>query len=356
MSHSKDLEPAVAGAPVKGRRRGRMLALYVAGLLAVVLALLGAWLWTAWDNWQFGPGEARGRQLEAARELELPVELAVELPVGSSPGGASKRGTAAGAGSGAVTMEFVLIPAGMYDRGSPDTEANRGDDEGPLHRVRISRPFYMGRYEVTQEQWERVMGVNPSGFKGEGRLPVDMVSWNECQVFLKKLNALVPDPTGAGGGRVRAGPGGSCGFRLPTEAEWEWACRAGAKTRFSFGGGDEARLGEYAWYRANSGGKTHPVGTKEPNAWGLYDCHGNVREWCADWYGPYEATLWPGKFRWIGDPRGAASGSFRVLRGGSWRYTPGGCRSACCGSTTPTHRGDYYGLRVLVVVPSRGPR
>jgi len=330
-----------------------MLALYVAGLLAVVLALLGAWLWTAWDNWQFGPGEARRRQYEAARELGLPVELAVEIPAGRSPGGASKRGAATGTGAESVTMEFVLIPAGMYDMGSPDDEAGRAGNEGPLHRVRISRAFYMGRYEVTQEQWERVMGANPSWFKGDGRLPVESISWNDCQEFLKKLNALVPDPTGTGCERERAGPVGGCGFRLPTEAEWEWACRAGAKTRFCFGD-DEARLGEYAWYGANPGNRTHPVGTREPNAWGLYDCHGNVWEWCSDWYGPYETTPWPGKFRWIGDPHGLTSGVGRVVRGGSWIYNAGCCRSASRNIGSADARGDNYGFRV-VVSSSRTP-
>ena len=307
-------------------RRG-MLGFYVAGFVLVALALFGAWFWTAWDNWQFDEAEAKRRQAEAARQLGVPVGTAVDL-------------------GGGVALELVLIPPGMFDMGSPESERGLSHSEGPLHRVRISRAFYMGRYEVTQEQWEKVMGVTLSFFKGP-KLPVEWVSWDDCQEFLKKLNALPhPDPFPLGEGKgVRAQ------FRLPTEAEWEWACRAGTRTRFCFGD-DEARLGEYAWYDANSGKATHPVGEKHPNAWGLYDCHGNIWEWCADAWGSYSANPWPGRFRWTRDPQGPASGPGRVLRGGSWGYNPEGCRSACRDLVDPANRYvSHVGFRVVVAAP-----
>ena len=141
--------------------------------------------------------------------------------------------------------------------------------EHPQHRVRITKPFYLGKYLVTQEQWEAVMGSNPSEFKGP-KNPVEMVSWEDCQQFLGKLNAKSSS--------------GASKFQLPSEAQWEYACRAGSKTKYCFGD-DESKLGEYAWYDANSGNTTHPVGGKKPNAWGLYDMHGNVCEWCQDWWG-----------------------------------------------------------------------
>jgi formylglycine-generating enzyme required for sulfatase activity len=180
--------------------------------------------------------------------------------------------------------------------------------------VRITRPFYIGRHEVTQEVWEKVMGTNPSEFKG-AKNPVDNVSWDDCQEFLKKLNAL---------GKERGQ------FRLPTEAEWEYACRAGTRTRFC-SGDDEGTLGEYGWYDANSGNTTHLVGAKQPNAWGLYDCHGNVWEWCGDWYDEYSHGRMP-----KADPSGPPKGDGRVFRGGSWNDHAGDCRSA--------YRDNYYSL------------
>ena len=312
------------------RRRG-MLGFYVAGFLLLALAVLGAWFWNAWINWQFGEGEARRRQADAARQLGVPVETAIDL-------------------GGGVALELVLIPPGMFGMGSPPTEAGRFDWEGPVHRVRISRAFYVGKYEVTQEQWQKVMGTNPSYFKGP-KLPVEQVSWDDCQDFLKRLNALVPNPvpapSGVGAGLKPAPTGTGYAFRLPTEAEWEWACRAGTRTRFCFGDAD-ARLGEYAWYDGNSGNTTHPVGEKLPNAWGLHDCHGNVWEWCSDWYGEYSANPWPCKFRWTRDPVGPPSGPGRVLRGGSWRDDPRYCRSSFRHIDVPGLRGGSIGLRVAV--------
>ena len=161
-------------------------------------------------------------------------------------------------------MELVLIPAGAFMMGDEKGDA----EEKPAHKVTFSKPFYMGKFEVTQEQWEAVMGGNPSHFKG-ARNPVDRVSWEACQSFIKKLNEK-----SAGAGIT---------FSLPSEAQWEYACRTGSSTEFGFGNG-ESKLNEYGWFADNADDTTHPVGQKKPNAWGLYDMHGNVWEWTADWY------------------------------------------------------------------------
>jgi formylglycine-generating enzyme required for sulfatase activity len=191
-----------------------------------------------------------------------------------------------------VTMKLALIRPGKFTMGSPDSEQDRRDKEGPQHEVVITKPFYMGATEVTQAQYEAVMGTNPSKYRGPTN-PVENVSWEDAGEFCRKLS----EKTGKA-------------VRLPTEAEWEYACRAGTKTRFSFGDSD-SDLGDYAWCGRNSGGKTNPVGRKKPNPWGLYDMHGNVGEWCADWYGSYSIKA-------STDPQGAGSGDRRVSRGLSW--------------------------------------
>jgi formylglycine-generating enzyme required for sulfatase activity len=165
-------------------------------------------------------------------------------------------------------IPFALIPAGTFRMGSPDGEYGRYADEGPVHQVQITRPFYLGVTPVTQEQHERVMGSNPSHFKGKN-LPVETVSWDDCQAFCAKMAELTGEQ-----------------IRLPSEAQWEYACRAGTRTRFSFGD-DEEDLDDYAWHYGNSKSCAHPVGQKLPNPWGLYDMHGNVWEWCEDVYGLY---------------------------------------------------------------------
>ncbi|MCX5677393.1 MAG: formylglycine-generating enzyme family protein [Planctomycetota bacterium] len=228
-----------------------------------------------------------------------------------------------------VTMRLVLIRPGKFVMGSPDSEQGRDGNEGPQHEVTISKPFYLGVTEVTQPQYEAVMGTNPSAFK-EPTNPVEKVSWNDAIEFCRKLSEKTRKT-----------------FRLPTEAEREYACRAGSKTRFSFGD-SESVLGEYAWYASNSGGKTHPVGQKKPNPWGLYDMHGNVAEWCADWYADYPKAA-------VTDPQGPASGTYRVLRGGSWYPTPDGCRSAFRNYGTLGIRYNVFGFRVVVSVSAAGP-
>jgi formylglycine-generating enzyme required for sulfatase activity len=204
-----------------------------------------------------------------------------------------------------IGMAFTLIPAGEFEMGSPSNEEGIYSDERPIHQVTIGKAFYMGKYEVTQEQWRAVMGNNPSHFTGDDNLPVEWVSWDDVQEFIKKLNEKE----------------GTNKYRLPSEAEWEYACRAGTTTRYSFGNSD-SKLGEYAWYTDNSGSKTHPVGQKKPNPWGLYDMYGNVWEWVQDVYhGNYDGAPTDGS-AWEG------SGSRRVLRGGICYAYAEHCRSA----------------------------
>ena len=225
-----------------------------------------------------------------------------------------------------VKLEMVFIPAGEFMMGSPDSDKDADDREKPQHRVRITKPFYLGKFLVTQEQWEAVMGSNPSHFKGP-KNPVEEVHWEDCRKFLGKLNAKV----------------WGVKFRLPTEAQWEYACRAGSKTRYCFGD-DESKLGDYAWCGKNSGNTTHPVGEKKPNAWGLYDMHGSVWEWCQDWWkdGYYKESP-------VDDPTGAATGSNRVFRGGSWDRPARGCRSASRSYGVPGGGFSNLGLRVSLV-------
>lgn len=204
--------------------------------------------------------------------------------------------------------------------GSPSSEPERDSDENQ-HRVTLTKGFYMGVTEVTQGQWREIMGSNPSNFKGDN-LPVEQVSWNDCQEFIRKLNLQ------EGGNK----------YRLPTEAEWEYACRAGSTSRFCFGDSDGS-LEQYAWYNSNSSNKTHPVAQKKPNEWGLYDMHGNVWEWCQDWFGDYPSGH-------VADPDGPSSGSFRVRRGGSWFSYAGVCRSASRHDGTPGGRGGHLGFRL----------
>jgi formylglycine-generating enzyme required for sulfatase activity len=208
-----------------------------------------------------------------------------------------------------------------------EAQKNFYDDESPAHEVTLSTSFCLGRYEVTQEQYQQVTGTNPSYFKGRD-LPVEGVSWDEAQEFCKKVS----EKTGQS-------------VRLPTEAEWEYACRAGTTTRFCSGDA-AADLESVAWYGANSGDTTHSVGQKTPNAWGLYDMHGNAWEWCADWLGGYEAGA-------TTDPQGPSRGAGRVLRGGSWYYGPGYCRSAFRRRINPVARNYFSGFRVVGSLPIR---
>ena len=224
-----------------------------------------------------------------------------------------------------IGMEFVLIAAGTFQMGCSSEAEDCAGDEKPRHEVTISRPFYLGKYEVTQAQWEAVMGDNPSRFKGANR-PVDSVSWEDAQTFIQKLNAKE----------------GHNRYRLPTEAEWEYVARAGSATAYGFGD-DAAQLGEYAWYQNNAGRETHPVGQKRANAWGLHDMHGNVGELVHDRYDNayYRAEA-------VTDPQGSEAGGGHVLRGGSWFSNAKRVRSAMRGRLLPAQRLDNVGLRLAL--------
>jgi formylglycine-generating enzyme required for sulfatase activity len=223
-----------------------------------------------------------------------------------------------------VTMKLVRIPAGKFLIGSPDTEAGRGGDESP-RLVTISKPFYMGVYEVTQPQYEAVMGRNPSTHKVPGN-PVENVKWDDAAEFCKKLSEKARRTV-----------------RLPTEAEWEYACRAGTKTAYYFGN-DAGKLGDYAWFDRNADKKPHEAGQKKPNPAGLYDMYGNIAEWCSGWYADSYAK---GK---AVDPQGADSGKDRIVRGGACREGPSSCRSAHRGRVGSDWWHDDIGFRVVAGV------
>jgi formylglycine-generating enzyme required for sulfatase activity len=226
-----------------------------------------------------------------------------------------------------IGLQLVQIPAGEFLMGSPDSDSEASSDEKPQHRVQITQPFYLGMFEVTQAQYQRVMGSNPSNFKDDsGLLPVETVSWQDAQEFCAKLSDLTDEKQA---GRQ---------YRLPTEAEWEYACRAGTQTKFSFGEDDKDR-GEYAWFSGNSGGATHPIGQKKPNEWGLFDMHGNVWEWCADDLRGYTSAP-------TADLVGSAVASARSLRGGSWFIDGRLCGSAFRGRCRPGDRYLFLGFRV----------
>ena len=231
-----------------------------------------------------------------------------------------------------VKQNFILIPAGKFYMGSPNNEPQRRSNEFQ-HKVTLTKDFWIADTACTQALWEAVMGKNPASFKGALR-PVENVSWNDCQKFIAKLNELEGTDT----------------YRLPTEAEWEYACRAGSKSAFSNGDITDVvdclcdldkNLDKMGWYYRNSDNKTHEVGQKEPNGWGLYDMHGNVWEWCEDWYdsGYYKDSP-------IDDPKGPNKGVSRVLRGGCWFGSARDARSAFRDGSGPDFRGRYFGFRL----------
>ena len=263
--------------------------------------------------------QAKALQTEWADHLGTPVQMTI-------PNG--------------ITLS--LIPPGEFTMGSPMTEAGRSERETE-HRVRITKPFYLSVHEVTQQQYEKVMGNNPSWFGGLGhgndrasaidtsQLPVERVTWHESVAFCRKLS----EHQGAK-------------YRLPTEAEWEYACRAGTSTAYSCGN-DVRQLPQYAWYEDNSKNTTHPVGKKLPNAWGLFDMHGNVSEWCQDWYARY------GNEKVASDPAGPASADsiapHRVLRSGAFNLQPKCGRAADRYSNLPGYRDPNVGFRLARTIP-----
>ena len=238
----------------------------------------------------------------------------------------------------AKSLVMVLIPAGTFTMGSPADEQGRRDkNEWLPHEVTITEAFYLGKYEATQAQWKTVMGSNPALYNGKPNHPVEHVSWNDCQSFIEKLNTLENGT-----------------FRLPTEAEWEYACRAGTTTRFSFGDALVcpdlwdycAMANEYMWWGGNDSFRSNVSGTKEiglklPNPWGLHDMHGNVWEWCSDgWERPYIRGPQV-------DPQGSEDGLFRRMRGGGWGSSAVQCRSAYGAGHVPDGRTSLMGLRLV---------
>ena len=221
-----------------------------------------------------------------------------------------------------ISIDMIRVEAGTFTMGATAEMKNPNDDEKPTHRVTLTNDYYIGKYEVTQALWQAVMGKKTSKFKWYN-LPVEQVSWDACQKFISKLNRIT--------GKT---------FRLPTEAEWEYAARGGNKSRgYQYSGSNN--LSDVAWYGDNSGNKTHAVGTKQPNELGIYDMSGNVREWCQDWYGVYSSSSQV-------NPTGANSGSYRVFRGSSWLGSAWGCRSCFRSYNSPDYRGSDLGLRLVL--------
>ncbi len=230
-------------------------------------------------------------------------------------------------------QRLIWIPPGTFKMGSPETEQDRWSNEGPRTGVIITKGFFMQKYEMTQIEYETLMGTNRSVLVGP-YLPALRVSWDDAVAFCGVLTAFEKAI-----GRLPAG----YKYRLPTEAEWEYACRAGTTTRFSYGDDpDYDELGEYAWFFENSVDRIRAVGQKRPNAWGLHDMHGNSVEWCLDWY----AESLPGGT--VTDPRGPNSGSKRVYRGGGWNGNGQDCRSARRAGGPPDRRDDECGFRVVL--------
>ena len=292
------------------------------------------------------PGDTN--QIETANSLDAPVWLPLATVVLTngvqewydlvSPPGAWRcyRSVLLGSGSRPTPgPRFVWLPAGQFTMGSPTNEVDRSGDEGPQTGVTLTRGFYMGRYEVTQGEYLSVIGSNPSYYTGDTNRPVEQVNWTEANNYCAQLTARERSA-----GRLPSG----WAYRLPTEAEWEYASRCGSTNRFSYGDDPGyTQLGNNAWYNANSGGAAHTVGGKLPNRWGLYDMSGNVWEWCSDWYSTY-----PGGN--VTDPSGSVSGSHRVVRGGSWYDTAYYCRSARRLINDPSDRYNNHGFR-LVLAP-----
>jgi formylglycine-generating enzyme required for sulfatase activity len=243
--------------------------------------------------------------------------------------GLAKADDLASTYTNSIGMKFVLIPAGTFMMGAGNIgdahDWNSHDWELPRHQITISKPFYLGVYEVTQKEWEAVMGTNPSKNKGSDN-PVEMVSWEDVQVFIEHLNKKE----------------GHSRYRLPTEAEWEYAARAGSTSAYFFGP-DNSQLKDYAWYWDNSGDTTHPVGQKRPSAWGLYDMMGNVFEWTQDWYDDTYYANSPSV-----DPTGPISGDSRVVRGCGWTIDASGCRSAFRFGYEPAYRAAHFGFRLAL--------
>ena len=309
-----ELEPVIAGEQAKARRLGQLEEQVFAAVTRQQAA-------TQRLSDLAGQVEAVAQALHEARaDLDAAREDIAALA--AAPAAAAATGPAK-TWTNTLDMAFVLIPAGAFDMGSASGEA----DEQPVRSVTIDKPFYIGRFEVTQAQWFAVMENDPSQFTDDPNRPVEGVSWNDAQAFITKLNAAEPDVT----------------YRLPTEAEWEYAARAGSTTAYAFGD-DAAQLDAHAWYAGNAGNTTHPVGEKQPNAWGVHAMHGGVWEWVQNRYAPYPSE---------GDAESARPppGNRRVIRGGSWLSPAEDCRAASRSHAHPAFRGAHVGFRLVRTVP-----
>jgi len=290
--------------------------------------------------------------------IAKPPETATTKPTGEAAIPAARPKASPSPPAKIVTnslgMALVRIDPGSFPMGSskdqidrlmrefPDSKREWFENEQPQHAVEITRAFYLGAHQVTLGQYGPVTGINPCRFKGSEDLPVESVSWFDAVAFCNKLSEREKRTPFYRINGTEVNVLGGDGYRLPTEAEWEYACRAGSATIYPFGD-DASALGEFAWYDKNSENKTHPVGQKSPNGWGLHDMLGNVWEWCADWYeAKYYASSPPA------DPPGASGASHRVIRGGGWRYQPVYCRSAGRGGYEPADRSIYLGFRLAV--------
>jgi formylglycine-generating enzyme required for sulfatase activity len=235
-----------------------------------------------------------------------------------------------------IGMKLTLIPKGKFMMGSPKNEQGRYESEVE-HDVDLTKDFFLGITEVTQAQYQKVMGLNPSYFQGDkvqgdsSNHPVEQVAWEDAVLFCERLSDLAEEKKA---GRV---------YRLPTESEWEYACRAGGKTAYN-SGNSPSSLSDYAWFQENSDGQTHDVGKKRPNAWGLYDMHGSVWEWCSDWYGTYPKGS-------VSNPVGPKEGASHVGRSGSWDDAARVCRSAVRRWSFPSGRDSINGFRVAMSSP-----
>ena len=267
----------------------------------------------------------RSEQKQDKTDSEENVPTKQELP-STSPESVAKDdeildGTPIPITVNGVTFNMIKVEGGTFTMGATSEMTEPWDDEKPTHKVTLSS-YYIGETEVTQALWKAVMGSNPSFFKGDD-LPVEEVSWDDCQDFILKLNSITKRS-----------------FRLPTEAEWEFAARGGNKSKHTQYSGS-GNIGEVAWYDGNSGRKTHPVKTKKANELGIYDMSGNVWEWCQDWYGSYSNGAQD-------NPTGPNSGTYRVYRGGSWDLIARYCRSSNRNGYTPGSSLSYLGLRLVL--------
>ncbi len=268
-------------------------------------------------------GEISGLKKNIVERRIAQVSEEAAVPVVSNASDVSRGGDSAAGQSktkmidlgGGVKMEMIYVAPGSFMMGSDNGEKTR-----PVHKVMLTKGFWLGKYEVTQRQWKQVMSNEPSKFKGNDR-PVEMVTWDDCQAFIRKVNGKL------GGERVR----------LPTEAEWEYACRAGSGGDF----GGTGRLEDMGWFRENSGDETHPVGQKHANAWGFHDMHGNVWEWCSDWWGDYSSEA-------ATDPVGQAGGERRVARGGAWDCKKVFTCSAASRVSFPSRPNSFIGFRLCM--------